>query len=345
MNKYIFLVLFLTINNTLFPNDSRIMLGSSVEVIDNENTNVSMQNEVINITLHKDFYEVDVTFDFYNSGKNETVLLGFPIRTTVIDNPDEKKWAQLTDFKSYINGKLLSEYAIREESSADGYYRRTMKWYLREVEFPGNSHTYSRVTYRSPYNKSGLFKGAGYIYGTGKNWKGEIGKITIYINHGDDIIVDNVNFREKDKLFKFTWEANGRYKYEAENIEPEASDWFSMGIQPFDIYGEYHNEFGSWSDGWIWNEYLLYRDFNNLTLYTRNQIRLFINFFYAFHGYDFKNPLYKKYFQNLRSFVDYNSTKYKVNPNFSENGFNEFERKNIDYLLYLEKMIPPDKNR
>jgi hypothetical protein len=344
MNKYIILVLFLTINNTLFPNDSRTILGSSVEVIDNENTNVSMQNEVINITLHKDFYEVDVTFDFYNSGENETVLLGFPIQTVLQDYPEAREWAQLNDFKSYINGNLLSGYTIREETSKEHYYITTTKWFLREAQFSGNNHTYSRVTYKAPYNHAGFFQSAGYIYGTGKNWKGEIGKMTIYINHGDDIIFSNVNFRGKDKLFDFTWVANGRYKYEAENIEPEVSDRFSMGIQPFDIYGEYHNEFGDWANGWIWNEYLLYRNINSIQLYTRNQIRLFINFFYALHGYDFKNPLYKDYFQNLSSFVDYNSTKYKVNPNFSENDFNEIERRNIAYLLNLEKMIPPDEN-
>jgi hypothetical protein len=65
MNKDIFLILFLIINTVLFANDSRTILGSSVEIIDNENTNIIMREEEINITLHKDYYEVTVIFDRY----------------------------------------------------------------------------------------------------------------------------------------------------------------------------------------------------------------------------------------------------------------------------------------
>ena len=36
----------------------------------------------------------------------------------------------------------------------------------------------------------------------------------------------------------------------------------------------------------------------------------------------------------------YEFIRYHINPNFSESIFNEVERKNIDYLLYLEKKIP-----
>ena len=43
-----------------------------------------------------------------------------------------------------------------------------------EVTFPENSHTHSRVTCRAPYNAPGYKSGAGYIYGTGRNWKGSV---------------------------------------------------------------------------------------------------------------------------------------------------------------------------
>jgi hypothetical protein len=85
---------------------------------------------------------------------------------------------------------------------------------------------------------------------------------------------------------------------------------------------------------------LFYKDPKEIQFYTKNQIRLFINFFFAIHGYDFKDPLYKEYFGRIEDFGDRNQTKYKVNPNFSVNDFNEIERKNKDYLLRLEKKIP-----
>jgi hypothetical protein len=299
-----------------------------------------MQNEEINIVLYKNHYEVTVIFDFYNDGPDETILLGFPVKTIIQDYPDDREWAVIDDFKTYINGNLLSEYIVKEESSEDRGYITTTKWFLREVTFLKNNHTYSIVTYKAPYNNSGFFKNAGYIYGTGMNWKNAIGKMTIYINHGDDIIIDDVNIASNN-LFDFIWEANGRYKYIAENIEPENKDQrIRISIQSFDIYGEYHNEFGSWADGWIWDKYLLYKEETDIQLYTKNQIRLFINFFYALHGYDFRNQSYKNYFNKLETFYDYNNTKYIMNLNFSDNDFNEIERKNLDYLISIERMIP-----
>jgi hypothetical protein len=79
---------------------------------------------------------------------------------------------------------------------------------------------------------------------------------------------------------------------------------------------------------WNWDKYLMYSKETDIRLFTKNQIRLFINYFYAIHGYDFKNSLYKNYFQNLKDFDDDKRIKYRINPNFSENDFNEFERKN-----------------
>lgn len=340
MNKYFVIVFFLAMNTAVFSNDSRTILGSSVEIIDNENTNVIMQNEEINIALYKNYYEVTVLFDFYNDGPDETILLGFPVETILQDFPSERKWAVIDDFRTYINGNLLSEYIVKEESSEDRGYITTTKWFLREVTFPGNNHTYSKVTYKAPYNSHGFFKNAGYIYGTGINWKNAIGKMTIYINHEDNIIIDYINIGNNN-FFAFKWEANGRYKYTAENIEPEnRNQWISISIQPFDIYGEYHNEFGSWAEGWVWDEYLIYKEETDIKLYTKNQVRLFINFFYAIHGYDFRNPLYKNYFSKQESLYTYSDKKYTINPNFSENDFNEYEIKNINYLLKIEKMIP-----
>ncbi len=339
MKRYVCILFFLLLAGFVFSNDSRIVLGSSVEIIDNENTNIIMQEEEIVITLHKDYYEINVHFNFYNEGPAEEVLLGFPVESFYQPVSDNYELAQINDFKSYINGVLLSEYTVREESTEERFYTTTTKWFLRKVVFPANSVTYTRVVYTAPYNHSGFFKSAGYIYGTGRSWKGSIGKMTVIINHGDDIIITGVHFRNNHPV-NFAWEGNGKYKYMVENFKPELDSRISIGIEPFEIYGKYGNEFGDWANGWVWNEYLLYKNFADIKLYTKNQIRLFINFFYAFHGYDFKNELYKNYFRNLNSFMDFDSTKYAVNPDFSENSFNEIERKNIDYLLNLEKMIP-----
>lgn len=330
----------------LFPNDSRIVLGSSVEMVDNEETNVVMEEERIIINLMKDHYEVDVTFAFKNTGPEETISLGFPVESIFLEY--DAPGPELDSFTSTINGKAPETYTVKEEQRKDRSYINKTTWYIREVVFPANEYTYSRVSYKARYSNSGFFKHAGYIYGSGRNWKNSIGKMTIIITHDDSILIKYYSIgsgalellsstRKPDGL---TWKGNGEYHFEFRETEPGVTDRIRINIEPFDLYGNYHNEFGDWAEGWIWNTYLLYEDDREIRLFTRNQLRLFINFFYAFHGYPFKNDLYRTYFSKIKDFVDYNSTKYTINPDFSEKDFNPIERKNIDYLLKLEKMIP-----
>lgn len=340
MKKSVCLGIFLLINTVVFSNDSSVVLGESVEIIDNESTNITMLEEEIIITLYKGYYEVDVTFDFFNDGPSEDILLGFPVFSGTYDNPEERKWAQI-DFESYINGNLLTDYTVREKSEKNNYYLNTTKWYIREVTFPQNSHTYSRVIYRAPYSVAGYHRYASYIFGTGRCWKGSIGKMTIYINHGDDVIIDGIAIDYwKDIPVKYICEASGRYKFVLENVEPEEKESIRIGNKSFDIYGEYKGGFGDPYVGWMWNEHLLYKDITELKFLTLNQIRLFIGFFYANYGYDFKNPLYKYYFQRLSPSWFTSDMAYKAAPEFTTEMLNEFERKNVNYLLNLERITP-----
>jgi len=322
----------------VFANESRVILGSSVKIIDSENTNIIMQEEEIIITLYREYYEVKVAFVFYNSGSAETVLLGFPVRTVAWDSPDRIEMAQLLDFQTYFDGNLITEYTVIEEAS---YYRRhitTLRWFVREVTFPENSHTISKVIFRAPYSQSGhVFTYAGYIFGTGRYWKDNIGEMTIIINHGDDIRIDRVNIGN-NREYEFKWKANGKYKFFLENVEPEINENIFIFVTPIDIYSP-GDPFGTWAEGWIWDRYLLYDDSRTRRLFTMDQLSLFINFFYAFHGYYFQNPRYRNYFQDI-IFSHPSHRRYVVNPNFSVNDFNEIERRNIAFLRGLKNKIP-----
>jgi len=375
----------------VFANDGRAVLAGSAQIVivDDKKTNVAMQEEEIIISLHKDYYEVDVSFKFYNNGPDEKILVAFPVTLSgsgvTSKGIEEAKKALL---KSYANGKLLSpdEYKIKEEYDYGGYsiYRYIAsytKWLLRDIEFKSKSNTESRVVYRVPYSNDRGYDFAGYTYGTGRTWKGPIGKMTIIVNHDDDVVIDKLSLTSPQTLLEPvpTWVANGKYKYALENINPETNkDVIEIPVHLFryGIYGEYgeqfecseyghfHCRFDCWyecedeleqaeleqawqqdklpgSYSWHWHKALIYKDPSEIRLLTKNQIRLFINFFFARHGYDFKNQQYKNYFQKMKS-TGLNGFKYKVNPKFKESDFNEIERKNIDYLLKLEKMIPKD---
>ena len=62
------------------------------------------------------------------------------------------------------------------------------------------------------------------------------------------------------------------------------------------------------------------------------------NSIYATHGYDFKNQKWKDYFSKMYEEKD---QVYAINPNFSENEFNEIERKNIELIREMENMTEP----
>jgi len=168
------------------------------------------------------------------------------------------------------------------------YYTIKKKWYIREVLFPEKSHTYSKVTYRV-LNQYYLddFALLGYIFGTGRSWKDKIGKMTVYITHDDDIII--LGIRNLD-TFDFTWEADGIYKFEIENIEPEIKDTIYISIQKSDVF--FHPRTKNYSE-----KKLLYKDENDILYYTINQIRLLINSYFTNQEYqldeiDIKNIHY-----------------------------------------------------
>lgn len=359
MHRYICIILLL--NCAVFSNECVIIFGRNEEVVNVQTTNISMREEEIIITLHKDYYEVDVTFVFFNSGSTENLQLGFPIQGSHYKFGDDKVY----DFKTIINGKIIPTYITKtdavDKSDSSGIHKY-LKWFIRDAIFPMNSCTKSRVTYKAQYSDCGGISVAGYIYGTGRFWKDGIGKMTVIINHGDGVLIDKIDFGdliENKQNFttdpsEFIWEANGKYKYIFKKVKPQSTqERISIFIQPFDIYGKYNDEFGvlplnmkgshidnyHYNYWWAWSEHLLYKNSTDIQHYTQNQIRLFINFFFAHHGYDFKNSIYKEFFGRIENFGDKNQTKYKVNPKFKESDFNEIEKKNVNYLLNLEKMI------
>ena len=82
----------------------------------------------------------------------------------------------------------------------------------------------------------------------------------------------------------------------------------------------------------IYNEKLLNSELLSLFdlfYLSKEQLAIMRNSIYAVHGYEFKDPKWKKYFGEIYSF-------YKVNPNFSETDFNDIEKKNIELIRYME---------
>jgi len=373
IKKFVFSYVFIFVCVRLLANDTNISIqAGSVAILDGTHTNISMREEIINITLHEQYFDVTVDFIFYNDGPSEKILLGFPVNMSNSNLKIHENWNDIIEFESYINGNLITEYYIKDEIHSltgevvfnnDGLiigfddnnkysHLDITRWFIREIVFSENSYTYSRVTYRSPYYTYYIrnpYGGGGltiakYIYGTGRSWKGSIDKMTVFIKHEDNRRIENIGFGHGEHYHRsnihrpsMNLEADGKYRLILEKIKPEKDENIFIGVLNFDYdlmdESKYWNFYDDITDDysdfiWNWDKNLLYKDFSEIGFYTKNQLRLFINTFYAHRGYNFQDPIWKNYFR-----------KYTVNPNFKESDFNDIERKNLNWLLNLEKMI------
>ena len=68
---------------------------------------------------------------------------------------------------------------------------------------------------------------------------------------------------------------------------------------------------------------------------SNRQLSLLRNMFYAIHGYSFKDKTLLSFFQNNLPI------EYIINPDFSENCFNDVENENIKIIMELENMKEP----
>ena len=137
----------------------------------------------------------------------------------------------------------------------------------------------------------------------------------------ENIKLNFVQKKEKD----FSLQAELK-QYNAEsNNERFAISYYPMTIG---VWGSPENLILS-SDDYSLNlsEEKLPEDF--LLYLTKAQLSYLRNAIYAFHGYKFKNKNYADLFEK--------EVWYKINPNFSENDFNEIERANITLIKKYEE--------
>ena len=137
----------------------------------------------------------------------------------------------------------------------------------------------------------------------------------------ENIKLNFVQKKEKD----FSLQAELK-QYNAEsNNERIVISYYPMTIG---VWGSPQNLFLS-SDDYSLNlsEEKLPEDF--LLFLSKAQLAYLRNAIYAFHGYKFKNKNYADLFAK--------EVWYKINPNFSENDFNEIERANITLIKKYEE--------
>lgn len=325
-------------------NDSRVINGGTVQIIDNKNTNIQIINEEIVIKFFKEYFTVNVDYIYRNYGDTETVLIGFPIRASVQEYDIAN--VKIDSFEHVLNGVKIESYDEKTEQNKDGFYYDIKKWYLRKMLFPGNADSYSSVSYKSTYSHAGFSTFSQYILGSASSWKGNISNFKLKLVVSNEVMITNCSIAEFNNLNapkKFHAIKNG-FEFILNDFQIKNDDYINIGIQEYQPMKGYSNEFGDFNEGWMWDKFTIYRSSpDEILLYTKDQLQLFINTFYAIHGYDFKKKELKEYFEsNPNIFSETKNKKYVVNQNFNDTQFNEIEKKNIEYLRKLLKVLYPD---
>lgn len=238
--------------------DDATLGGTGITVFPISDTEVEMEEEIIDIVVRDDCSYVTCQFFFHNTGSSTNLLVGFPTQYPGVyesqdeldeemedDYYDEMYVTQLNWFRTFVNGERVRVTVKKglkpEGNNTDELY--FPQWYTWRMHFNADE----RVKVVNKYwmqNSSGGedSEWISYILRSGATWKGPIGKITVRIQL-EDYDLSDTSFEGIEPTYI---EENGAVVWEAENIEPEqdievwTSDTpcsYSDG-NPYDYYDE-----------------------------------------------------------------------------------------------------------
>lgn len=220
--------------------------GGGLKMLDGESTSVRMESETVRIELHKKTYTIDATFDFFNYGNTITSLVGFPKCSYGYVGPF-KGVLSFNKFQTWVNGKTVNikempgevmlnrqkidqNILMKIKKERESGWGEETRWLVKKVAFKGNAKTVTRIKYTVPYGTIGEGYYGEYVYGTGKSWKGTIGKARFIIKESPGIsLYSDVAFTEggyfKNKR-KYLYKRIGKYEHEytLENFEPKENE-------------------------------------------------------------------------------------------------------------------------
>ena len=276
----IFLFLGLIVINA-YANDTFFTLtNGNLTPYYNSYSDIEMKSEIIVICLFDDYYTVEVTFNFYNNGNDQELLVGFPQLIEGVGGIGE-----ISDFRTWVNNEIVQvdnvnrkfDWSVKQEIH---------NIYLKTVSFKENANTKTIVKYRSTYGGiAPSYKIASYLYGSGVSWDKNIGRIDVIIENRSIYKIDKINFQD-DSLnnYEYKWLANDKIGRTIFEIEPEYYDTFQIYLD----YMNYNDVIASL----LWKDELKFQDkIRSYVCYmTRSQIKKFKD---IIQEYDIEN--YKKY--------------------------------------------------
>jgi len=172
-------------------NDGGISYGGAPRLLSGH-PSVSMESEVINMTVGKKSTTVDCRFVFRNHGPACTVRMGFPDQGEGANDPDEEHSDDYASrpavtlfhsFRSWVDGSEVRTKLIRSNESG-------LFWHAKTVRFPANGAHIVRDLYTVDigggivgvaHQKSVFGAETSYTLHTGASWHGPIGRSEVNV--------------------------------------------------------------------------------------------------------------------------------------------------------------------
>lgn len=289
---------------------------------------VVLDNEVINLDISPGKTIVNITFNLRNEGPTKTILVGFPDEEASsrlknnVDYAEANYQGPIEAFKAFVNGaavktttKTQVKKGIIDDYPPPGY---NVLWHVWPVEFKKGKTTVIKNTYwvQNGVNVMGE-KNFHYTLITGAKWKGKIGRTKIIANFKDNLSTHDIIKEGTTKGMKI--------------VSPTQAVWEFKNFEP----GPKNEELGYFA--------IIFRHNLSLVARTRNltesdlkglsdwELKCLRNEIYARHGRKFKDEGLQGYYNSF--------SWYKVNPKYSDNMLNAFEKRNAQFILQYEKKI------
>ena len=255
-------ILAVCISVPLFPMsayaDDATLGGTGITVFPISDTEVEMEEEIIDIVVRDGCSYVTCQFFFHNTGDGTNLLVGFPTQypggyesQEELDEEmegeyfDEMYVTQLNWFRTFVDGERVHVTVKKglepEGNNADDLY--FPQWYTWRMHFAADE----RIKVVNKYWMENSFGGEctewiSYILRSGATWKGPIGKITVRMQL-EDYNLSATSFPGMQPTYI---EENGNIVWEAENIEPEEdvdvwtvdTPYSQFGGNPYDEYND-----------------------------------------------------------------------------------------------------------
>ena len=364
--KIVLAIVWMTIAVCLLPvapvvqaNDSQYN-GSGFNIYPIESQDIILEYESLNITqpdlsdMRMPGWEgkaqVDVTFILHNTGKEQTVTIGFPESSSYEGIYFEMN-NTIYDFRTTVDGVPIDTILqplkeINEEFGFD-------KVHLWRVHFEaGQTRTVRSIYSYKPFESINGDWSVEYILRTGRLWSGTIGRIDVFVKSSAP--VSGFKFvpypDEYSEFHAANWEPNrdivfgsNGYRDMALNNKGKMDDFWIERVRGLifefvdfdnDDFVDFYNQEAKTRRQMI-REYIGSLGSKQLAPCTRNEIQTYINGIYATHGRPFQTKKWADFFEA--------KWWYQVNQNYSDSLLTPADQKALVRLTeYLDTALQPE---